>query len=107
MIRKVLLGCGGVVFCFLALVAAYIAWQVTSNSRAEAAASAFCHSVHPGATTASVQAAAARHPARPRVGTGSDGMRVTFQGGMFFAAACVLTVADDKVTTVEFVVMDD
>jgi hypothetical protein len=107
MMKKVLIGCGGLVFVFVALIVAYGAWQWWSNDRATTAATAFCDGVQVGDTVASVEAAAARNPARHQVGTGSDGMRVTFSGGMFFAADCVLGVEDGKVTTVEFVVMDD
>ena len=107
MLKKVLIGCGSVTFVFVGLCVAYGVWQVTSNNRAESAGRAFCSAIKPGATVASVEAAAARNPARHYVSTGSDGMRVTFGGGMFFAAECTLGVEDGKITTIDFVVMDD
>jgi hypothetical protein len=107
MIKKVLIGCGGLIFaCFAALVGLAI-WQGSITQRAETDGRAFCAAIHPGDTLASVQAAAARHPAQPRFVDGTREAMVSFQGGIFNATACRLAVADGKVASVRLHIMKD
>ena len=104
--RKILIGCGVLLALAFAAFVALMVYIGRTNSRAHDNAEAFCAGVSPGASLASVQEAAHRHPARPIVNAFEDQHEVRFGGVLLFSAVCRMTVVDDKVATTQFAVED-
>ena len=89
------------------LMAATIAWTVHANGSAEADAQAFCAAIHPGDDVADHLARADRDGGPTRVSPGDQVVGFFFQGGVFNGALCRVTVADGKVASAEFEVLED
>ena len=93
-----------VLILFIVGIGGYMAY---GSHQADEAAKTFCGTVKIGADIDAVNAAAARteYPNRPM--SPEDGQRwFSFQGGIFHAAMCKVTVQDGKVTAAKFAVDD-
>lgn len=85
-------------------IGAYMAY---GSRKADTAAKAFCATVKVGANFDDVAAAAARTDYPNRLMSPEDGQRwFAFQGGIFHAAMCKVTVQDGKVTAAGYAVDD-
>jgi len=90
---------GAMAALFVALIAAYIAYYVYANNRAESAANQFCNAVTVGAAESDIRARAEAAGARYFGGDTSNPHRVFFQGAPFNGFHRDLTVADGKVAS--------
>ena len=107
MIKKILIGCGGLLALVVVAFVALLVWAAMKTARADDHGRAFCATVKPGTPIGSVQAAAERHPDKPHFGTFGDDREVSFHGAFLHSATCRMTIVDGKVATTQFIILDD
>jgi hypothetical protein len=78
-----------------------------ANERAETAAAALCAGTRIGDSIESVRARAEHADPKPRIATGPDQYRFTFQGAIFNARECVVSTAQGRVTARKTVLFND
>lgn len=105
--KILLIGCGSVIALVLLFFIGIGVYMAYGSHKADEAAKAFCATVHVGDEFDAVAAAAAKSAYPNRMMSPEDGQRwFSFQGGMFHAAMCKLTIQDGKVTSAKFSVDD-
>jgi hypothetical protein len=110
--KKILIGClvAAASFALLVLVlfAAYVAWGIYANNRAQTQARAFCQATRPGEELAHVLARAKGPNPPDRFGNDSDGTYRFFWFGMIFnAQECEVTTAKGRVLSKQVLAHDD
>ncbi len=90
---------GAMAALFVALIAAYIAYYLYANNRAESTANQFCNAVTAGAAVSDIRARAEAAGSRYFGGGTSNSHKVFFQGAPFNGFYCNLTVVDGKVAS--------
>jgi hypothetical protein len=108
---KVLKGCllvaAGLSLLFVVLVAAAVGWGLYANRVADRAANAFCQATRAGESLADLKQRARADTAMKTSFNEGDVYHFYYQGGVFYAGECEVTVAAGRVATSRIVTHDD
>jgi hypothetical protein len=110
--KKILIGClvaaAGFVLLIVVLFAAYVAWGIYANDRAETEARGFCQATRPGEMLEHVLERAKGPNPPDRYGNDSDGVYHFYWYGMIFnAQECAVTTAKGRVVSAQVIAHDD
>src|SRR5205085_10213042 len=97
----------GLALLFVVVVAAAVGWGLYANSVADRAANAFCQATRPGQALADLKQRAHADTAMKRSFNEGDVYHFHYQGGVFYAGECEVTVAAGRVATARTVTHDD
>ena len=104
--KKILVGClvaaASIVLLLVLLFAAYVAWGVYANHRADEQAKAFCAATRPGEDIARVLERAKGADAPRRSGRDGDTYRFWWYGMIFNASECAITTSGGRVVSTQF-----
>jgi hypothetical protein len=109
--RKLLKGCllvaAGLSLLFVVLVAAAVGWGLHANSVADREANAFCKATQPGESLAELEQRAHADTTMKHGFNEGEVYHFYYQGGVFYAAECEVTVSTGRVAKSRIVTHDD